>query len=241
MPHSAVRRGVRRLAKQVYLGTVLRGSARHCACCGSSFRRFRPAGAPGRPDARCPRCGSMERHRLLWRWLDRNPVGSADSVLHVAPEAAIAGKLAAGERYVRFDLEAPDVDVHGDLTRPPFAAGSFDLIVCSHVLEHVPDDRAAMRALGSLLSARGVAVILVPIDEDRAATYEDPSAVTPARRLELFGQEDHVRIYGRDLFERLDAEGLAFDRVRPTDVARAADVETERLDAPEVLLVCRAR
>ena len=194
------------------------GDAVACEVCGGRFARYLPAGIPVRPHASCPGCGSLERHRLVWRYLgSRTAVFSRPMrLLHVAPESALRRSL---ERvptlhYVAADLESPLADVRVDLTSLPFADGAFDAILCSHVLEHIPDDRAAMRELRRILAPEGWAILVVPMDESRATTYEDPSITGPSARERAFGQSDHVRWYGRDYPDRLRESGFSVEEER---------------------------
>ena len=187
-----------------------RGGAVECPCCGGRFREFAARGA--RPAAACPRCGALERHRVLWLWLrERGGLGDvARDVLHLAPEPGLRRALRAvdGVRWVGGDLHPDDPGVQGmDLTALPFGDASFDLVICSHVLEHVADDRAAMGEMRRVLRRGGMAVLQQPVDRDAASTREDPAA-PPAERRRAFGQEDHVRVYGRDLGDRLRAAGF---------------------------------
>jgi SAM-dependent methyltransferase len=160
----------------------------------------------------------MERHRLSWIWLTRSGTlgPSVRNVLHFAPEPAIEqqlGRKLASARYVTADLVAGRADEQIDVTQIPWPDASVDLLICSHVLEHVPDDRAAMRELCRILSPQGNALLEVPVIGE--LTREDPSVTDPAERLRLFGQDDHVRVYGRDYYDRLDAAGF---RVLHNDV-----------------------
>ncbi|MDH3231203.1 MAG: class I SAM-dependent methyltransferase [Alphaproteobacteria bacterium] len=183
------------------------GGMFHCPVCGGRYRRFLPFGLDMRRNARCPGCGSLERHRFLWlqlrdayRLLRRRV-----RVLHVAPEPCIRGALAAnpGLRYVSVDMFDPAADTAADLTALPFASGEFDVAICSHVLEHVTDDRTAMAELYRVLAPAGRAAVMVPIDMKRAETFEDPSIDTAAGRNEAFGHPYHVRICGADYPGRL--------------------------------------
>lgn len=200
---------------------LLRGDNVWCPICERGAKRFLDAGRPVRAQARCPWCGSMERHRILWRYLAAEP---PSAVLHVAPEAGIGSRLRdrCGD-YVSVDLKR-GVDVRADITLPlPFPDGRFDAVICSHVLEHIPDDTGAVRQLMRVLSDDGRLIVLVPV-ADADDTVEDPIA-DPAEREAAYGQSDHVRMYGRDIVERLRSCGLDVDEfswrdVPPEDAAR---------------------
>lgn len=189
---------------------ALRGDRVQCPCCESSFARFMDNGDA--PDTLCPRCGSQERHRLAWLYLrDRTALGREPlSLLHFAPEFPLRRRLARlpGLRYVTADLRPEGVDVACDITRLPFEDASFDAILCSHVLEHVPDDRRAMRELRRVLRPGGWALVMVPFSHELAQTLEDPAIVTPAQRRAAYWREDHLRLYGRDLPRRLQEAGF---------------------------------
>ncbi len=202
-------RRARRLARRV-LNLRYRGSGHTDPICGRSFRSFAP-GPRRRPQAYCPACGSAERHRVLWLYLERE-VGLTGPrrVLHVAPEPGIAERLErrADLTYVTTDVEPGRATVAADLTQLPFADASFDLAICNHVLEHIPDDRAAMAELRRVLAPGGLLVCQHPIDAARATTFEDPSVTDPRDRERVFFQDDHVRIYGRDFADRLRQAGF---------------------------------
>jgi len=135
------------------------------------------------------------------------------SLLHFAPEYALRGRIEAvpGLSYVTADLDPEGVDVQLDITAMPFEDGAFDAILCSHVLEHVPEDRSAMAELHRVLRPGGWALVLVPLDLAREETYEDFSVTAPEDRVREFGQDDHVRMYALDIVQRL--EGAGFDVV----------------------------
>lgn len=187
------------------------GRRLECPLCGGRFRAFRSYGVVERRDAVCPACGSFERHRLLWLYLrDRTDLGQAPArLLHFAPEPCLEGALRKlpGVEYVNADLERPDVDLNLDITAMPFPEASFDAAICAHVLEHVPDDRAAMRELVRVLRPRGWAIVMAPVNQ-AAATDEDPDVTDPAERERRFAQRDHVRMYGADLEDRLAEAGF---------------------------------
>jgi len=220
-----------------------RGNARYCPCCGGSFRVFLPHGVGQRPDAKCPRCGSLERHRLIWLYLERNPelLAGKRRLLHVAPEYLFYRRFRAmpGLDYIPADLQHPLAKVKLDLCKMPFEDNSIDGVICNHVLEHVPDDRLAMREILRVLKPGGWAILQTPFEQHREVTFEDPSVENPAERLRLFGQDDHVRVYGRDFYDRLRQAG--FD-VQPVNLAvQLTDAERDRLRLmpDEDLVWCR--
>lgn len=192
-----------------------------CPVCGRRFRRFLPYGyvAP-RPNALCPHCLALERHRLLWLYLTRETelFRSLPRLLHVAPEVCLLRHLApryaaARDRYVTADLESPLADLHFDIQHIPLPDASFDFFLCNHLLEHVADDRQAMRELHRILRPGGQGVLLSPVEPGRAVTFEDDTIVDPAERTRLFGQYDHRRIYGSDFVERLREAGFEAEAV----------------------------
>ena len=146
-------------------------------------------------------------------------------MLHIAPEYGMEPRLrrSLGAGYVTADLTDPEVMVRIDITNIDFPAESFDVIYCSHVLEHVADDRKAMRELQRVLKRDGWGVLQVPIRP--GVTYEDPTIVDPQERLRAFGQEDHVRQYGDDFADRLREAGFDVQVVRADDVIHRDDWE----------------
>lgn len=208
-------------ARDRALGLWYRGGGRWCPVCGQCSRKFRRGGTIPREDARCPRCGSMERHRLVWTYFDRMTDlfdRRPKRVLHVAPEQCFEPRLRRrlGAGYITADLLDPHVMERMDIIRIPYPDESFDVIYCSHVLEHVPDDRRAMGEFRRVLKPTGWAVLLVPITPGR--TLEDPTVVEPADRLRVFGQADHVRRYGEDYVDRLREAGFKVDATRVSDM-----------------------
>ncbi len=193
------------------------GSAFACPVCGGRFRRFLPFGLNGRRNARCPGCGSLERHRFMWMHLrDRHRLLRRRlRLLHIAPEHCIRDALASnpGLNYVSVDMFDPEADRAADLTALPFRDASFGFAICSHVLEHIGDDRAAIAELFRVLVPGGRAVVMVPIDMKRPETYEDSSIDTAAGRDEAFGHPYHVRICGADYPDRLRQAGFAVELI----------------------------
>jgi SAM-dependent methyltransferase len=219
----------------------LGASARWCAACDTDAEVF-ASGPDGRPDARCENCGALERHRFLAHVLrDLAPVLPATgTVVDIAPQRQIAGiirRLTSGG-YVAIDLVPSELtDVAGDITRLPLADDSVDLLVCYHVLEHVPDDATAMRELARVLAPDGLALLQVPW-RPTDPTDEDPDAPVE-ERIERFGQDDHVRYYGYDFDLRLADAGLFPTRFQPSDVVDHEVMERERLVPREAVWLCR--
>ena len=187
------------------------GTQGECPICGT-VAPFLPFGLAQRPGAQCPTCGSLERHRLLFLFLrDRTEVLSGRGrLLHIAPEPCLAPglKAALGHGYVSLDRFDPQAMVAADVAHLPFADGTFAALLCSHVLEHLPEDKPAIAEMARVLAPGGRAILMVPYDPDRP-TYEDASLATAAERLAAFGHPFHFRIYGRDLPDRLGAVALA--------------------------------
>lgn len=192
---------------------------RFCPICRQTSRFF-SFGIVPRPEALCASCGALERHRLVWRYFrERTDLFQRTEarMLHLAPEPCLAERLEAqlGEGYIRADLAGGGVDVRLDICALPWADGAFDMIYCSHVLEHVSDDLLAMRELCRVLEPNGWAILLVPITAQ--TSVEDPSVVEPLERLRLFGQRDHVRRYGMDVVGRLRRAGFDVEVRTATD------------------------
>lgn len=189
---------------------------------GSGYRKFLPYGYGThlRPNALCPGTLSLERHRLLWLYLDRQTdfFRQPLKVLHVAPEQIFYQRFKAMPQwqYTTVDLHSPLADIKADIGQLPFGDDQFDLILCNHVLEHIPHDLKAMQELYRVLKKGGTLIAQVPLDENREQTYENDRITTPQERSQHFGQYDHVRVYGRDYYHRLEAVGFqatAFDMV----------------------------
>lgn len=180
---------------------------------GSSYRKFLPYGYQKiRENALCPGTLSLERHRLLWLYLERetNFINNAIKVLHVAPEQVFYQKFKTFSHweYTTTDLHSPLAEIKADLCELPFQDNYYDLILCNHVLEHIPEDQKAMQEMYRVLKPGGTLIAQVPLEENRTQTFEDNSITDKATRNEIFGQYDHVRIYGTDYYTRLESVGF---------------------------------
>ncbi len=160
----------------------------------------------------CPRCGSLGRQRTDWLFLtERTDLLRAQTrLLHVAPERCFAQGLQSRSNisYLSGDYDSATAMERIDITAILYPDASFDVVICNHVLEHVSDDRRAMREILRVLRPGGWAMLQVPVDHKRETTFEDPSITDPQARRQAFGQYDHARAYGRDYSERLAREGF---------------------------------
>lgn len=223
-------------------GALYRGTRHYCTVCRSNLRRFLPFGPIS--DEWCPVCSSMSRHRLLWHALRRTNTfdGRHGRFLHLAPEPGLARELRRHSTltYTSADLHDPRADDRVDITAMPYADQTFDVVVCSHVLEHVPDDRTAMREIARVLKHDGTALVMVPFHDDET-TDEDPGVTDPSEREARFGQHDHVRYYGRDIIERLREAGLRVHALRADVLLSAGQLVRECVTAGETVFLCTRR
>jgi len=187
------------------------GSKYECPVCGGHFRALLPYGVKGRSNALCPKCLSLERHRLIWLYLKAKTdfFTAPKKMLHIAPEQAFykVFKKLNNLNYVTADLESPLADIKLDIKAMPLENESFDVVMCNHVLEHIDDDRLAMSEVYRVLRKGGFAILQVPM-QDMPETYEDATITEPLEREKHFLQKDHVRIYGRDYGKRLRSVGF---------------------------------
>lgn len=218
------------------------GNRYYCPCCDRAFRRFRSFGLNRRADAQCPACMSLERHRYLWLFL--SDILGLDTehrkLLHVAPERCIADRLKAVPDidYLSIDLRPSAAMLRADITDIPAPDGSFDAIICSHVLEHIQDDQKAMEELFRVLKPRGWAVIQAPVDTGRASTLEDSEATSSTQREQMFGLDDHVRTYGLDLKQRLSCVGFHVDVKYCSELYDAETIGRNRMEPTDSVYFC---
>ena len=224
-------------------GLFYEGRGAECPVCGAKYRKFLPFGyVQPRPNALCPKCLSLERHRLLLLYLTRDTdlLTAFPRTLHIAPEVCIMRHLKPHYKshpgqYVTADLESPLADLHFDVQQIPLAAGSVDVVICNHIMEHVADDRRAMRELHRVLKPGGWGIVLSPVDRDYEQTYEDDSITDPEERTRIFGQYDHRRIYGADYTDRLREAGIDMVSDFRRCYAEPKGIKPAELDALRVL------
>jgi SAM-dependent methyltransferase len=181
-----------------------------CPICNGHFRRFLPV--KERKSAYCPKCGSFERHRLIFLYLKQTGSFFTENlrVLHVAPHKILQNKMMRLKNldYISINIIPKSAMYTMDLTKLSFEENYFDIIICSHVLEHIPNDQLAMQELYRVLKKGGWGLILVPIDIKREETLEDSTIEDPNIRKEIFGEIDHLRLYGLDFIDRLKSIGF---------------------------------
>lgn len=209
-----------------------------------SFRKFLPYGYENqRENVLSPSTLSLERHRLLWLYLkDHTNFFTAPlKVLHFAPEQAFYSRFRKMQNleYVTTDLNSPLADVKADICDLPFENESFDFVLCNHVLEHIPDDEKALEEIYRILRPGGTAVLQIPQDLRREETFEDDSIKDPKERAKIFGQYDHVRVYGRDFFDKVRAVGFQVEEVDLTSRLSPQLVERYRLAKGEIIPVAK--
>ena len=209
---------------------------------GKSFRTFLPYGYENqRNNVLSPSTLSLERHRLLWLYLknETNFFTANLKVLHFAPEQAFYKRFKKMENlnYITTDLESPLADVKADICNLPFKDNSFDFILCNHVLEHIPDDVKAMQELYRVLKPKGIGVFQIPQDLSRETTFEDDSIIDKKERAKIFGQYDHVRVYGRDYFDKLRSFGFNVDEVDYTSTLSEENITKYCLAKGEIIPV----
>ncbi len=212
---------------------------------GKSFRKFLPYGyGKQRENALSPSTLSLERHRLMWLFLQQETnFFTSDKTLktlHIAPEQCFLDIFRKQKNldYITSDLESPIADVKADICNLPFDDNSFDVVFCNHVLEHIDDDTKAMKELYRVLKTGGMGIFQIPQDLSREKTFEDNSITDRKERAKIFGQYDHVRVYGRDYFNKLRSIGFKVDEVDYTKKIAPEKLERFCLMKNEILPVC---
>ncbi|WGD35357.1 class I SAM-dependent methyltransferase [Olleya sp. YS] len=209
---------------------------------GKSFKTFLPYGyGQQRNNVLSPSTLSLERHRLLWLYLQNETdfFSAEKKVLHFAPEQCFLKRFRKlnNLNYTTTDLLSPIADVKADICNLPFEDNSYDIILCNHVLEHIPDDTKAMQELFRVMKPGGFGVFQIPQDLNRDKTFEDNSITDKKERAKIFGQYDHVRIYGRDYFDKLRSIGFKVEEVDYTAQLCAEAIEQYCLAKGEIIPV----
>lgn len=225
-----------------FLALLLKGKTYTDPIDGKSFRSFLPYGyGVQRNNVLSPSTLSLERHRLLWLYLknETDLFTSSKKVLHFAPEQAFYKRFKKlhNLNYITTDLESPLADVKADICNLPFKNNEFDVILCNHVLEHISNDTKAMKELHRVLKPKGWGIFQIPQDLDCDVTFEDDSITDRKERAKIFGQYDHVRVYGRDYFDKLRNVGFQVDEVDFTSNLSEEDIKKYCLAKGEIIPV----
>lgn len=223
---------------------LLIGSKVICPICNGHFRKFLSygVGIQYRKNVLCPKCLSLERHRLIWLFLKNktNFFKARLKVLHIAPEQCFYKKFKnlKNLNYITADLESPLADIKIDIQNIPFENSQFDVIICNHVLEHVENDLKAMSELYRVLKKSGYAIMQVPIDKSRKKIYENPLITDPAEREKHFWRKDHLRLYGLDYPKRL--QGVGFNVIIENYIKEIDNklIEKYKLPKEEIIYLC---
>lgn len=232
--------GFKRIAPLLYKGNNV-----ECTVCEKSFRKFLSYGSKvaERQNVLCPYCLSLERHRLMWYYLQNHSNFFTDDlkVLHIAPEQCFHKTFKAQKNldYTTGDLESPIADLHFDLHKIPLDDDQYDVIFCNHVMEHVEDAHQCMTELYRVMKPGGWGIMQVPLDTSRDETYEDPSITSPEEREKHYWQKDHVRLFGNDYPKKLEAAGFRVEAFKLQEEIGAEKVERYRIHKEEVLYICR--
>lgn len=218
------------------------GNSVYCPICEHSFRKYAPCG-PGGTRQQCPWCLCRNRHRLLWLFLKNKTdfFRTQLRLLEFAPMLVLAKKYEQMNNidYLSADIEVGRAMVQMDMTKIDSPDNSFDCIFAFHVLEHIPNDRKAMNELFRVLTQGGWAILQVPIDKSLEKTYEDPAIITPSARKKAFGHINHVRMYGLDYKDRLEAAGFKVTVDNFVESFSAEEVKKYGLDPDEYIYFCR--
>ena len=221
----------------------LRGNSYTDPIDNRSFRKFLPYGyVHQRQNVLSPSTLSLERHRLLWLYLKNETdfFTTRKKVLHMAPEQCFLNRFKnLKHEYITADLNSPIADVKADITDLPFEENTFDIIFCNHVLEHIQDDTKAMKELYRVMKKGGMGVFQIPQDINRETTFEDNSITDKKERAKIFGQYDHVRVYGRDYFDKLREIGFNVTAIDYTKKLTKKEIDKYRLAQGELIPVCR--
>ena len=228
-----------------FRGLRYQGNKVECPCCDGKFSTFLAYGNVPREQAVCPRCNALERNRVLWLYLTKvlNIQEKKWKILHFAPERTLEKRMKQLKKltYIGADLNPDLADYQMDITQIPHKENEFDLIICSHVLGHVPDEGLAIREMKRVLKKDGLAIVMTVIDLNNSKTYENEAIKTPEERLKNYGEDDLTRLHGLDFGQRLKTQGF---EVEALDYRLTfSEAEQKRLGlgqgAREMLFLCK--
>ena len=219
-----------------------------CNCCGSTFNRLAPMLYDKHKGVihhdKCPKCSSLSRQRFLYYYLQNTNILIHGNLLHVAPDLCLSAIFRKNPKISYFPLDKftegynyPTDTIFGDILNLDFADNSFDYIICSHVLEHIEQDKQAMKELYRVIKPGGQLYIQVPFDY-RDMTYENPEIINPADREIHFGQFDHVRIYGFDLVHRLESVGFKVTTIKAHEFITPQKINKHVILNDEIIFKC---
>ena len=241
------------------ISLLYKGSRYECCFCQRSFdaflargidapilRELNVVGGGYRENSVCPRCYSSDRERLIYAYLKKykQEIFSVPTrMLHVAPEESLSMQFmkVPSIHYTSADVRSPAAEFRVDVTEMEIEDETYDIIICNHVLEHLQDDRKAMSELCRVLRPGGCAILQVPISQLLNTTVENRNVTSPTERLRLFGQRDHVRIYGNDYLTRLESAGFTVDAVSVKDSFSRQEILKYSLLPDERVFICTKR
>lgn len=249
----AIKKILKQTALPLYLqfrGLYYTGSKVTCPCCKHSFSHFLPLGINRRP-GQCPRCRSNERDRALWLYMKKNPdfIRAGKKLLHIGPEEIFYHYFKnihgldynPADKFAQtFESTYPSDTRYLDIVHmPEIPDNSYDVILCSHVLEYIKEDDAAMRELRRILKPNGSALLQVPVKQGMKETYEDASITSASQRALVFGDPGHIRFYGEDYADKLTAQGFKTDFISFTSLFTSEEIEKYGLIATDDFHLCR--
>ena len=232
---------------RLFAPLAYKGQNVYCPVCDRHFKKFLSYGSntAHRENVLCPYDLTLERHRLMWLYLQKSSFFSPDNIklLHIAPEQCFYPlfKKQTNLDYTTADLESTIADLHFDLHEIPLEDNSFDVIFCNHVLEHVEDDHKCMTELYRVMKKDGWGIFQVPIDTNNPNTEEDPNVSDPKERERLYWQDDHVRLFGLDYGKRLEKAGF---KVTESDFINELDpklIQRYALPKGEIIYFCEKK
>jgi len=235
---------LQRISKPIFkiISIFYYGNNVECPICNKSFKEFFPYGRKTRNNALCTNCLSLERHRLIYLYLEKKTLifKNKTKLLHIAPEGCLISifKRFDNIEYITADLNSPLADIKMDIHNMPFKENSFDLVLCNHVLEHVDNDIKALKEIKRVLKRDGIGIVQVPFyDPIPEKTIENKIVKSKREREKLYGQSDHVRKYGKDYKKRLESAGFNVKIVNSYTYLNKSEINKYGTDENEDLYI----